>query len=562
MADPSWLKGAEEATDDEVAAADPDWLAGAEEATPEEVPGEPAMEAFPTGEMPAAVPSAAPTPAPSGGDDRAPGPRLPFESPALMSGLTGGWSDEIAAGIRGLFESGDYEQRLAEERARTQADIAAKPGVETIGRVYQGAAASALPGSSLPAMVAQGAALGGLTAAGESEATGLGGKLQDAQAGVVAGGGVTAALGGAGKALAPLGSRLLRSGAVRTAEGIGATPTELKKMAAKHGGLEQLGESMRQAGITGSPGQMAERARAVQEAVGSRIGDIYTKADEAVGGAPVASMPRVRTALQDKLDELSQIHGTEDGQKILRQALKRVDKGGLSPAADATIPQMHKHVKSLAEGAQKRKFETGQRRAADAVADAYRQELQSAVGSTSPEILQELQEANKLFSISKSVIPAAEGEVARLGTGKSATLREIAMGGLGVAATGNPLAAAAALADKPLRKFGKAALAATERGAGHAATGLGRAAQRSPGVSRAAGAEAGRAQATNSTDLVRSQVQSNPFALGTAGVRLAEAAEKGDHEFAAEHWRLMMQDADYREKLRGLEDKHRKESDK
>lgn len=544
MADPSWMDEAEELDDD------PAWASDAEE-----IRDDPSMDAGSESESPEVVKLDQITIRPDT-PQRATRPMLPWESRSLMGGMLGGWRDELAARIRSLGGE-SYDDALTDERRLEAEERAAKPGLNTIGRVAQGAATMAIPGSSIPALAAQGAALGGLTAAGESDADTMSGRLRAAGEGATVGGGTALAASALGRSVAPLGRYLSRKGAEKTAESIGATPTELRKLVRRHGSEAEVGERMRAAGLTGSAGRIAKRSEDLVDQTGQEIGDIYRTASDAVDGAPVVDLGAVRSRIARKAAEIRGMPEAGSMSRVYKKWMKE-----LEGADGETIQRMHQRLRHLQNQAEVPKPGTPRRKAMKAVASAYRDELQKAVGDASPELLDRLRELNRGHSLAKDIAPAAAGQLAREQTAKGGGARDMIASGVGVLTYG-PAGALAGLARAPLSRYGKAGLAAAQTGAGRAATGLASTARTaSAPAGRLAASESARSYVRSSTDMAREAVRSDPMAFGADGIRLAEAAAQGDREFAAEHWRAMVNSQEYRQSMRDLEAKEREKNER
>lgn len=545
MAEPEWLAEAEEVPEGEM----PEWASDAEEVA-ESIPASPEFAAEPP------APGQAPAPAPN--VSMSPGWRLPLQ------GMTLGWGDEAVAAAKSALGERTYEQELARERARLEAERETSPS-PALAEFAGGLPLALLPGgasTSLPRMAATGAGLGAVSGAGASDADTVGGRARGALAGGAAGLATGAAGFGLGKGLERAGGALMRRGAEKTAESIGATPPQFRKLQQRHGSMEQLGDKMRAAGLTGSAKRIAQRSEDLVEGSGSRIGEIYDAAEEAVDGAEVVDVGKIRAALQSRLAETADMPEEGARNRVFQKWIK-----ALEGKDTETIKRMHRRLRAIQKQGQVPKRGSPRHAALGEVADAYRSELQEAVSRADPGLLKELAQRNREFSLAKDVAPAAAGEVDRLASHRGISLGGMLMGGVGVGAYG-PMGAAAGLAAPLVRRYRKPVSAAALRAAGKAARTGGRAAESgrrlvapaAAGAGAVAGDERGklRASVRSTTDTARELVSSpsrDLLALGQDGLSLQRAAAKGDQEFNSEHWRLMMSSPEYRAKMRELEEK-------
>ena len=141
---------------------------------------------------------------------------------AIASGVTFGYADELSAAVRSKVEGGNYEDRLAQERARDAAiPTAIKLPGEVAGGVAGAIAAAPVTGplaaasgvARLPAaarMVAGGAAAGGLYGSGSAEG-GVESRLEGAATGAAIGAGTGGLLAAAGRVISHLSDPVKRA---------------------------------------------------------------------------------------------------------------------------------------------------------------------------------------------------------------------------------------------------------------------------------------------------------------------------------------------------------------
>ena len=508
------------------------------------------------------VPEPSPAPSPAPQVSMLPGWRLPAQ------GITLGWGDELVAAAKSAVGDRTYTEELARERARLAAERAQHPtpGLAEFSGALPLAAVPGVGGGSLAGMAGTGAAMGAVGAAGASDAPELQSRLRAAAPGALVGAG-TGVLGHSlGRGLQAIGRGLMAKGASKTAESIGATPPQMRSMQRIHGTPEEIGERMRATGMTGSAKRIAERAEGIIDRTGEEIGDIYRQAHEAVEGQPVVNVERIRQNLMKRAAETTGMPEADTRNRVFSSWLKK-----LEGADSETIERMHKRLVALQQKAEGFKRGSPRSRAMRDVVDAYRSELQDAVGSVDPSLRSQLVEANKKFSLAKSVKPAAEGQASRQEADNAFGVRNMLAGGLGAVAYGGVEGAALGAIRPFAARYSKPITAAMLRGAGRTSGAVGRGLERAgPALSKPAATRAGAATAgepaagRNTTDVARSLVTSpsrDLLSLGTAGFKLQQAAAKGDQEFNAEHWRLLVGDPEYRQKIEEISKRNLEKQD-
>lgn len=491
-----------------------------------------------------------------------------IQSPAVAEGIarsafqgaTFNFGDEILAGAKSLGNQ-TYEQALQEERAKLEL-ARQHPGAKTAEMLGSGAWAL-VPGLGqigAGRALATGAALGGLSAAGESE----GGVLDRAQAAVpgAAIGAATAGAGvGIGKALSAAGPKLAGMAAEKVADQMGATPYQLLRIQKKFGGVRQLGEKMHELGLTGTSARVARKAIEAQEATGAQIGQIYKAADEAVMKAPVVDLESIRAKIQKLSDRYSGMHEGTKVKKVYQEYLE-----GLSPKNRATdhfmsfkktdietIPRMHTKMQLMDDEIFSNSTSTIRKEALKEIRAIYREEIDKAVEKAVPDLFPELKKANEAYSLASEVAPQAERAAGLHSSENFFGVRNMLAAAIGDTAGGLPLAVGAAVGRPIAARYGKTVGAAALRGLGQTSAALAPHAQRASivGTSSAGSAIAQEPSIRNSTTTAKQNLNK----LGAAGIRLSQAAQKGDEEFNSEHYRLWLSDHAYRKKISELKDK-------
>jgi hypothetical protein len=277
-------------------------------------------------------------------------------------GATGGWLDELAAGVATAGISNPmapspgrlldahreqkaaggfvpaYEKRRDAMRAEEAAAREAHPGI------YHGtqiAGAIAAPG---PKGVIANAIMGGAYGAGASEAEDIGGVAKDALlGGSVAGaaGGIVKGTGAAiKKVIGGAPARVERRATDALLEGTPAKTVQDPALAAL-GGKAGLTKGLKEEGLIGKPASKIDAAlKERMDDVGGRLGAIYQRADETAPGVPPEYV-------RDKLMALAQkFRSDPDSAEAVRSYANRLaaeytDEGAIS------AQELHKVVKVL-----------------------------------------------------------------------------------------------------------------------------------------------------------------------------------------------------------------------
>ena len=249
----------------------------------------------------------------------------------LGQGATLGWADELMAAGRSLGDQ-TYEQALEEERAKLE-QARASVASPWVAEMAGGSLLAALPGGAAATplrAIGTGAAVGAAAGAGEAE-----GGLTQRVGGALTGGAVGAGMGtlgvGLGAGMRAGARRLTRAAAEKTAEQMGATPAQLHRIQKRFGGTANLGEKMRELGLTGTTSRVATQAEQVKDATGQQIGQIYRTANELVEGAPVVDVEAIRGKIR-KL--ASRYRGMPEAEKLTRVYDEYIEK--LSPSKKIT----------------------------------------------------------------------------------------------------------------------------------------------------------------------------------------------------------------------------------
>lgn len=507
----------------------------------------------------------------------------------LAQGATLGFGDEIEARARSAFGDDDYDTSLGRVRAKLAEEEeklgpAGALAVEAAGSLPlmlvpgAGQARMAQLATKAPAlarMMGVASKAPKLTRLGAEMAEGavsaLGHADDKTSTEALKGAGIGALGHGVGRA----GGALVRGGRRLVAGSLGATPTQLRKLAEKHGGgsIEGLGQRMRELDLAGSSAEAIEQqaARKARE-LGPDISDVYKRADEAGGQVDLEA---IRSRIRERMGEFSGVPDADVRNRIYDRALRNLGADemtgtvDLSKAAD-TVPdalrhakgpvQVHRQLQELQKKAKVPKFGSPRSEAYRDVVGAYRDVLQQSVD---PADVGRLRDMNRAYSAVKDIGDVAGGEAARQSAQRAGGLYDLLGGGVaGGAYTasqgGDPkdmvtnVLVGAGLG-RVARRYGKGALAKGADVAGRGLQSLSR--MNPPGVLAGQSADDSKTQkARSTTDLVRNRIAASPMEFGVHGLTLSQAASKGDEEFKAAHYKLMLSSPEYREKLRELEE--------
>lgn len=382
------------------------------------------------------------------------------------------------------------------------------------------------PGAGLLAKVGAGAATGvmqgAVAGAGQSEADSAGGVALDALKGAGAGGALGAAMPAVGaglKAAAPaVADKLQRLANISAVKAAGGIQKDLRAMGPED--VQALGQRLIDEGIIGPFSSRDDILKAVTERLegaGGRIDAALKAADAAApGGADVYGI-----AQRISNDVLA-----PNAQNPLRLKLAKEAAGQLGELAPGTPFEALNQVKSDFAGPLYNRAEAPLKmQMGRQVGRALRQELEEQVGlAAGPEVLGELQSANRLYGAMAEAKDLAEQGVARESGNNPLSLR--ASMGLAAAATGHPMGLVYAAGQEAARRYGSSAAAW--------------------GASKGA-------------ELVRQLAKTDVSALGRligparAAVLARALAEGGDEQFAVSHFVLAQTDPGYSQVIAQME---------
>lgn len=326
----------------------------------------------------------------------------------LGQGITFGFSDEAIAGLRRLA-GGDYDELLKEERLKNELARKANPLTYGASELGGGIATSFIPGlgvakgASVLKNIGTAAAGGALSGVGYSE-----GDLEDRAKGAMVGGGVSAALGGAGSAI----TKGMQSLAPRLAEtATGATGKELQYKF-KPGS----GEKLLERGTVGwfsSPKSIAKKATQELSQSSNEIG-------KSLEGIDQVSKDQIMANL---FTERAKLAGNEANRTAISKLDKEIEAFSKSPSLrDAQDIWNVKKGYEAKVNWMARQQKPGQTQANEKVATALRRAVTDVAADQSPELAKKFAEERQLFSLYKPIKEAAER--------KAATIQQRDIGGM------------------------------------------------------------------------------------------------------------------------------------
>lgn len=465
----------------------------------------------------AGAPAEAPA-APGGGIDDiltkySPQPAAPAAAPAddeeepglLEAGLRGakqgvtfGFGDEITGALESAFTAKTYKQARDEARANDKRAREAHPIGFGVGEILGGAATALVPGAELGMLgrgvagaAARGAGAGILQGAGDSEASSVGGVVQDAAKSGLVGAGVGAILGGAASKYVH-GAEERADRQLVSDLGERATPTQRARLAAKG---EKVVDVARREGldtVATKPTELAARQSEAADRVGSALSEITRKADDKAAGIP---LDKVTNAYERLADNYRKNPATKPVAEAVDRQLQDIKvtwgQGGVGKAAGPGTLVPSDEVRQFASAVAKEGFSGNplepsvaknvRRKAWAATKDILNDHVDTVLGKAEGKRFRDL---NQDYAVLSDIGAAAEKRSA-LSRFSATGLRQIAgenLGKLGVVASvvsGNPLPVLATHVGLPIAK-------AANKGATRALAALARAVKSGDGVAEAA----------------------------------------------------------------------------
>lgn len=397
----------------------------------------------------------------------------------LVQGIpvVGPWADEAQGAAEALWEKakGDpkefgelYKQKRDEARSKY------REAEETNPKSYYGGMASGVLAAAVPKAIpvvgpAASAAIGAIEGAGASESESAGDISKDAatMAALSAG---TAGLGRlAGPALSK-GAKYIGDKAASGAEGLAA-----RAMGAERGTIKKMGsDRIREVGRYGleqgvvSPlataDKMAERNAVLQKLSGQKMGDVYSKIDQA--GASSFNPMAVSNEVANELTPAYRTPINKSEWKQLDNTIESIQSRGGNPIPLGEAQKLKEEIGAVAYPGGKRPIDPSPKQ--QMAMDAYRivndaidkatEEGAEKIGSKS--LSKQLSEAKKLYGSSKDAQKLIENKVAREQGNKLMGLTDWIGAGGSVAAAGAtggesiPYTAAMLAGKKGLEKFG------------------------------------------------------------------------------------------------------------
>lgn len=358
-----------------------------------------------------------------------------------FQGVTFGFGDEAAAGIRALVDSKDirnvpaaYRKNRDEERAKFHEAQEAHPWAYGAAQVGGGVltAPLSLPvrGAGLAANAARAGFSGILAGAGSSEADTIEGVAADA-----AKGGLVAA--GTGALLGAASQRFTRGAQGRVDKrlfndiGTKATKRTRDKMFEREGDIIETASKRGWNDIARDPEALKEAATTAKVETGKSIGDLYARVDEATPGIPLAKVMRALHKVEQEYNANPSLGAQAAGERVAKQieVLREKWKGLPAVRGVPQVPaaEVNAFKSSLQEGA----FRTADIapkiavRAERAAARAVKDVLEEHVGDVMPDALPQLRALNREFG-SLAEITKAASERTRLAAFSPTGLRDIA----------------------------------------------------------------------------------------------------------------------------------------
>ena len=459
----------------------------------------------------------------------------------LIQGIpaVGPWADEAQGAAEALWEKAkgdpkEFGELYKEHRNAARAKY--KEAAETNPKSYLGGMAIPIGAMAIPKAIpvlGTGASgvLGAIEGAGASEEEDPKGIAKDA----ALMGTVSAGTAGLARLAGPAISRGVK--AIGEKASSAAEHLAARTMGAERGTIKKLGaDTVKDIGRYGldqkivtplaSAEEMANRNAVVQQLSGKRMGDVYSKIDEA--GASKFNPMDVAEQVSNELSPRyrTPINKSEWGQ--LDATLESIQSRGGNPIPLGEAQELKQEIGSVAYPRGRRAMEPSpkQQMAMDAykiinqAIDKATEEGAQTVGSA--ELSKELAQAKSLYGKSKGAEKLLENRVAREQGNKMIGLTDsiAAAGGMGAGAMGGAessalTAAGVIAAKKAAEKFGPATAAVT-------------------------------------LDKISQLLQAAPDKLGKYGPILQKAALRGEASLNTTH-QMLLKDPDYQKLLGGLE---------
>lgn len=367
---------------------------------------------------------------------------LDSASRGVAQGASLGFIDELSgragqlAGALGLAPDMGYEYYRDYARQKDKESAAANPKTFGGGQLAGGVASAAIPGlgaaNSFKGAAMTGAALGGASGVGSSEADLISGQtLRDALIGGTIGG----VAGGAGQKLGTYltGSKDAVSKLNTLADDLaekatGATAVQAERFAPGAGKILREEKLVR---FGDSPANIAERVANAERASGAGIGNALSELDSQ--GVNISRLNVIKE-LQAKADELSQFDGTSAVVKKLNKEIKTLSKDLLdkvySPVSKGEIAKRNFQKATNYHSPEASKTSTG------IAANAFKNEVERAAMEANPALAEAFMKDKQLFSVLRPVKEAAERRATQLNQspfGGVGDMMSIASGGPKVA---------------------------------------------------------------------------------------------------------------------------------
>lgn len=524
-----------------------------------------------------------------------PGPMQSFLGSALDA-ATFGLADEAGARLLSWLPGQDQSYEELRDRARQRLEQMREhnPAASTAGAVTGGAASLLVPGLGVAGGVARGAgttaralrtgaAVGGLSGYGHSEAEHIGGQVRDTAIGAGLGAGLAGTAAGVGAGVGA-GLRAARRGAMtaagaQRARQLGANMGDIGRIGRSPGGLSGFAERLQRHGIARQAlrqgvGENMRRADALSRRGADLMKQALGRASQRAKVDPSRLADRVRS---DLLDEMSGNPFADTVRGSIQQTLKQ-----LSREYPEGIPL--ERAQAIKQWLQREVYGTLGPRGQDTPASSAMRQLSGIINREIEDTIENAGQAlgnralasdflrgKEMFRTARQAMDLLTREQARTAANRVLGLTDTIGAGAGFVATGgNPLGAiGGAIANRATRgvekplgatiaervaRIGAPAASRAGRAAQTLTSGTRRAIGRTAGIKAAAAAAEQRAIDQSPGAVLPQVVEQSPQSLGPYASLLESARQRGPEALAQTHFQLMETDQQYREIIDQLED--------